>query len=300
MTQSTVSLKLEIEDIVDIKSVLSTYGWHEDSIINEYVALRMKNDRGSVMTLYTSKKIVFQGNEDFSELVGLIKRGCESSSVGTLEAHIGVDEVGKGDYFGPLVVVSCFISKEIQEKLLCLGVGDSKKFSDERILKMYSSLKDYEYYYPSIVSPTEYNTLYEKYRNASVLLAKQHAKVIEMGLEDLKQKGIECQYVVIDQFSSKKSRVLDELGSLGKEVDFRQFHKGESDMAVATASVLARGLFLVEREKMKEQYYFDFPKGASDVIFQAKEFVQRYGTEELGKVAKISFKTTAKVLQSSF
>jgi ribonuclease HIII len=300
MTQSTVSLKLDVEDIVDIKSVLTTYGWFEEAVHNEYVALRMKNNNGSVVTLYTSKKIVFQGNEDFSDVVSMIKKGCERKEKGVLNPHIGVDEVGKGDYFGPLVVVGCYVSKEIEEKLLCLGVGDSKQFSDEKILKMYSALKDYPYYYPSIVSPLEYNTLYEKYRNASVLLAKQHSKVIEMGLEDLRSKDMDCSYVVIDQFSSRKSRVIDELGSLGSNIDFRQFHKGESDIAVATASIIARGLFLVGREKMKEEYYFDFPKGASDVISQAREFVKRYGSEELRKVAKISFKTTAKVLQSSF
>ncbi len=300
MAQNTVSIQLDVQDIKDLKSVLLVHGWEEYPFNNEYVALRMKNKRGSVCTVYTSKKMVLQGSEDFSETISLIKEGCNDGTKEDLSPHIGVDEVGKGDYFGPLVVVACFVNKDIMEKISCLGVGDSKKFSDERILKMYSSLRDYEFYYSSVVSPSEYNELYKEYKNVSILLAKQHSKVIEMGLSDLKTKNIRCDYVVIDQFSSQKSRVINELGVLGKEVDFRQYHKGESDIAVATASVIARGIFLEEMENMSKNYYFNFPKGASNVIDSAKEFVQKNGVEELSKVAKISFKTTVKVMQNSF
>jgi ribonuclease HIII len=300
MPQNTVSLQLDIKSIDDLKSIFSLNGWDDSPVNNEYVALRVKNKKGSVCTVYTSKKIVFQGNEDFSEIISLINGGCKDIKEDDLIPHIGVDEVGKGDYFGPLVVVACFVNDDIKEKLSCLGVGDSKKFSDERILKMYNSLKDYTFYYKSIVSPSEYNELYKEFKNVAILLAKQHSKVIEMGLEDLNTKGVECKYVVIDQFSSQKSRVVNELGSLGRQTDFRQFHKGESDIAVATASVLARGIFLEEMQKMSDSYYFKFPKGASDVIRSAREFVEKHGLEELSKVAKISFKTTGKVMQKSF
>jgi ribonuclease HIII len=121
-----------------------------------------------------------------------------------------------------------------------------------------------------------------------------------MGLKDLQEKGIECKKVVIDQFSSKKSRVVDELGPLAKGVKFVQFHKGESDIAVAFASVIARAIFLEELGKMNEEYYFTFPKGASNVITAAREFVKKNGVDELEKVAKTSFKTTKKVIQDSF
>lgn len=300
MAQNTVSIQLDAKDIKDLKGVLLANGWEESSVNNEYVALRMKNGKGSVCTVYTSKKIVFQGNEDFSETVSLIKEGCEEKNQEILLPHIGVDEVGKGDYFGPLVVVACFVNKDIMKKISCLGIADSKKISDGKILKIYNALRDYDFYYSSVVSPSEYNELYKEYKNVSVLLAKQHSKVIEMGLSDLKAKNIQCDYVVIDQFSSQKSRVVDELGILGKEVDFRQFHKGESDIAVATASVLARGIFLEEMESMSKNYYFNFPKGASNVIDSAKEFVKKNGVDELSKVAKVSFKTTIKVMQNSF
>jgi ribonuclease HIII len=122
------------------------------------------------------------------------------------------------------------------------------------------------------------------------------SKVIEMGLKDLKEKGIKCDHAVIDQFSSLKSRVTNELGELGKKVTLEQFHKGESDIAVAAASIIARGIFLEERVLMSKKYSFEFPKGASNVINPAKEFVKKYGQQELRRVAKIGFKTTKKVL----
>ncbi len=252
----------------------------------------MKNEKGSVVTLYTSRKIVFQGKEDFADIVQAI----QGDSYVDFVSHIGVDEVGKGDYFGPLVVVACFVDEEFYKKVKALGVGDSKKFSDSRILKMYEEMKEYPYYYSSIVSPEEYNRLIKETGNVAILLAKQHSKVIEMALEDLRRKKIECKKVVIDQFSSKQNRVKDELGTLGKGVEFEQYHKGESDIAVACASVFARAIFLEEMEKMSNEYYFDFPKGASHVIEQGKEFVKRYGADELGKVAKVSFKTTRKLV----
>lgn len=292
MSQNTLSIQLSMDEAKRVRDVLLSLGWKDADINNEYIALRMKNEKGAVVTLYTSRKIVFQGKEDFTDIVQAIQGDSNVDFV----SHIGVDEVGKGDYFGPLVVVSCFVDEEFFKKVKAIGVGDSKKFSDSRILKMYEEMKEYPYYYPSIVSPEEYNRLIKETGNVAILLAKQHSKVIEMALEDLRRKKIECKKVVIDQFSSKQNRVKDELGTLGKGVEFEQYHKGESDIAVACASVFARAIFLEEMEKMSNEYYFDFPKGASHVIEQGKEFVKRYGADELGKVAKVSFKTTRKLV----
>jgi len=304
MSQKTISLKLTQEEINSLRYVLKKKGWKEERTDNEYVALRMKNDKGSVCTLYTSMKVVFQGREDFQDLIRLIKDrvddAVEDQVKKDINPHLGVDEVGKGDYFGPLVVVSCFVNEKFLEEIEFLGIGDSKRISDNRIRDIYKEIKDYENYYVSVVNPEEYNEKIKELKNVAILLAKQHSKVIEMGLKDLKDKGIECKEVVIDQFSSKKSRVVDELGPLAKEVKFVQFHKGESDIAVACASVIARAIFLEELDKMNDEYYFTFPKGASNVISAAREFVKKNGVEELEKVAKTSFKTTKKVIQSSF
>ncbi|MFA7628473.1 MAG: ribonuclease HIII [Candidatus Dojkabacteria bacterium] len=304
MSQQTISLKLTQKEVDSLRYILNKKGWKEEGINNEYVALRMKNDKGSVCTLYTSMKVVFQGSEDFEELIKLVKDRAEDNDEMKVPVevvpHIGVDEVGKGDYFGPLVVVACFVNSQFLQDTELLGIGDSKKISDNRIRDIYQEIKDYPYYYVSIVKPEEYNEQIKELKNVSILLAKQHSKVIEMGLNDLAEKDIECKEVVIDQFSSKKSRVIDELGPLGKKIKFVQFHKGESDIAVACASVIARAIFLRELDRMKEEYYFTFPKGASNVIEAAREFVKKNGVGELEKVAKISFKTTKKVIQDSF
>lgn len=293
MSQNTLSLQLSSDEISNIKRVLLKNGWEEKFCSNEYVTLSMKSPRGSVCNLYTSRKIVFQGKEDFRPIIDEIK-----GSPVLITPHIGVDEVGKGDYFGPLVVVSCFVDNDFLKTVSSLGVVDSKKLSDSRIRSIYESIKDYSYYYVSVVNPCEYNSLIEEYKNVALLLAKQHSKVIEIALEDLSSEGIDCNDVVIDQFSAKKNRVIDELGSRGKSANFVQFHKGESDVAVACASVYARAIFLEEMDKLNDEYYFSFPKGASNVIDAARRFVELHGKDELRKVAKISFRTTSQVLSS--
>lgn len=295
--QNTLVLELNIQEAKALKSKLLELGWNEQEAGSEYVSLQMKSPAGSVCTLYTSRKAVFQGKDDFQKISEEIVGEGEEGVI-TFLPHIGVDEVGKGDYFGPLVVASCYMDEEFFKTAKSIGVGDSKKFSDGKIMKMYEQLKGYEYYYTSIVKPSEYNRLIGEIGNVNILLAKQHSLVIEKALVDLKAKNIHCNSVVIDQFSSVESRVKRELGNLGSNVNFRQFHKGESDLAVACASILARGIFLEEMEKMSEEYYFKFPKGASHVIDQAREFVAKHGVGELGKVAKVSFKTTKKVLDN--
>ncbi len=293
--QKTVSLKLSLENCRGLEKTFRDAGWRKEPMDNEYVVFRMESEKGSVAILYTSLKLVFQGEDDFNEIISKIQGGAIGEKV-AIRPHVGVDEVGKGDYFGPLVVVACFVNEDSASKFVDIGVGDSKKFSDAKILRMYQKMKDYDYYYPSIVMPEEYNELAKETGNVGLLLARQHSKVIEAALKDLSAKGIKCDNVVIDQFSKNQNRVKNELGELGRAADFEQYHKGESDIAVASASVLARGIFLLEMEKMCKKYDFDFPKGAFNVIPQGRVFLDRYGFDELGKVAKVNFRTTAKII----
>lgn len=293
--QNTCTIQFKKEDIERVEGVLIANKWVHSSINNEYIIFRLKSPLGSVGTMYTSGKMVFQGQEDFTSIVANLKGEDQSPKLSDFKPHIGVDEVGKGDYFGPLVVVACFVDEEFMKKINYLGFADSKKFSDKKIRQLFSKVEDYPYYYESVVSPVEYNKLAKQYGNASILLAKQHSLVIEKGLLDLKSKNIKCNHVVLDQFSSNKSRVSDELGEMGKEIEVMQFHKGESDIAVAAASIIARGVFLREWDEMNKKYDFEFPKGATTVIDDAKMFVSLHGFDELGNVAKVGFKTTQKL-----
>jgi ribonuclease HIII len=294
MSQNTVSLKLGENQIKNFGEMMEALGWIPKKIKSDYVEYAFTSPNGSVATLYSSGKLVIQGKENFTPVISHIKASRGESEF--IQPHIGVDEVGKGDYFGPMVVVACYVNNEFADRLSHLGFDDSKRFSDRKIKELYNHVKDYKYYYPSVLHPSDYNDKVNKDGNVSIVLAKEHSKVIEDGLVDLKKNGVPCDSVVIDQFSSKKSRVLDELGDLGSKVKFTQFHKGESDIAVAAASIIARGIFLEEFEKLNSKYDFDFPKGASNVVDSAISFVQKHGKEELRNVAKVGFKTTQRIL----
>lgn len=296
MLQNTISIQLNDIQAESFSEMMEALGWVEKEVNNEYIEDAFRSPSGGVATLYSSGKLVLQGNEDFTQAISYIKGSSEKEL--EILPHMGVDEVGKGDYFGPLVVVACFVNEDFVEKISYLGFADSKKFSDKKILDLYSMVKDYPYYYPIVLYPNIYNDLVDQYGNLSLILAKQHTQCIENGLTDLKKKGIECKKVVIDQFSSSKNRILDELGPLGKNIEVEQFHKGESDIAVAAASIIARGIFLEEFYRLRSEYDFDFPKGASNVIDAGINFVRSYGKEKLRDVAKISFKTTGKILRS--
>jgi ribonuclease HIII len=294
MSQNTVTIKLDENQTKNFREMMEALGWVPKIIKSDYIDYAFTSPKGSVATLYSSGKLVLQGKEDFTPTITHIKASRGESSF--IQPHIGVDEVGKGDYFGPLVVVACYVNNEFADKISQLGFDDSKKFTDHKIRELYKYVKDYEYYYPSIVTPAEYNDFVNEDGNVSIVLAKQHSKCIEMALTDLKSKNIHCEKVVIDQFSSSKNRILDQLGTMGRKVEVEQFHKGESDIAVAAASIIARGIFLEEFDKMGKKYNFDFPKGASNVIDSGLSFIEKYSKEELRNVAKVGFKTTQRIL----
>lgn len=286
----TISQKLSKEESKELYSKLVASGWKLSPSNNQYVQWSLVSAIGNAM-FYTSGKIVLQGDEG----IELILSQSNHSSDTKFQPHIGVDEVGKGDYFGPMVVASCFVSEQAYPKLKELGVMDSKKVADKKILELAPNiLKLCEVKY-LVLKPEEYNKKVEKTNNVSIILARGHSYVIEELLKELNDSNIGCELVVIDQFSKRKSRVVDELGDLGKSIELQQFHKGESDIAVACASIVARARFLEEWLIMDEKYSFKFPKGATHVIDAGKEFVNKYSSDELHLVAKIGFKTTSKI-----
>ncbi len=284
--QKTLSFKVSEREEKKIFELLSNLGnSHPNS--NEYVKWHIKGSNFNGI-MYSSKKFVLQFSSDsvverVKEILGLKEED--------FKPHIGSDEVGKGDYFGPLVVCACFVSKENLNFVNSLGVMDSKKIKDSDILKMVERLKGVVDYEVSVLKPFEYNKLVSKYKNVAIVLAKQHILVIEKLVRKLGDVDIDS--VVVDQFSKSKSRLTDEYSL---KIPFKQFHGGESDLCVACASVLARYFFLKEFEDMDSKYKFKFPLGATHVISKAKDFVKEYGSDELKNVAKVSFRTTDRVL----
>ncbi len=283
--QKTHSLVLKSDQFDKAFDFLKQYG-EEFKNGNQYVKWHIKGNKFSSI-MYTSGKLVLQISD-----VNIEKKilGFFNSDEEDFKSHIGSDEVGKGDYFGPLVVCCCYVKEENLEEIKSLGIMDSKKISDENILKIAKELKNIVDYEVKTIQPIEYNELISKFENVAIVLAKAHIEVIEKLVKKLKGKKIHS--IVIDQFSKSKRRLLDEYTL---DIPLKQFHGGESDIAVACGSVLARYFFLQEFDKMNEKYCLRFPKGATHVISFGKSFVKRFGFDELNCVAKISFRTTKRI-----
>lgn len=289
-----------------------THGFTEKPLSNPYQSWVLKSDPLGTAISYTSGKLVLQGG-DITRLEEIVNKlvsldasskidGADRKDVqrannfGAFRPHIGVDEVGKGDYFGPMVAVAAYVQEADLDLLQSNGVGDSKKINDSKIIQIHNEIVDRIEHCVYIMEPIEYNSVYKKIGNVAVVLARLHAGVIEGLLTELEASNLICEEIVIDQFSKSKHRSLNELGPKAKKLPIKQFHKGESDIAVATASILARAYFLDARTDMEAMWDMKFPKGASNVIPTGKKFVSRYSVDDLQKVAKVSFKTTKQVL----
>ena len=207
------------------------------------------------------------------------------------KGHIGTDESGKGDYFGPLVVAGVFVPEGQEEALRELGAKDSKKTSDNRAREIAESIKLGYKHAVVAIGPERYNELYSRLRNLNRLLAWGHARVIENILTE-----VNCRVAITDQFGDK-SFILNALMKKGKAIELVQRPKAEEDMAVAAASLLARAEFLKRLHFLSLDAGVDLPKGASTLVEEAAvKLVRLRGTDILKKYAKMHFKTTNKVL----
>lgn len=268
--------------------------------------------KGVSCTLYTSGKLVVQGKgmgefiefylepllETFSFTYPQLQEKASKAGSASLNdideasiPHIGIDESGKGDYFGPLCVAGVYADLEALEKLKSLGVKDSKTLSDAAILKLAKSIRASCTHHIVKINPQKYNELYDKFKNLNHLLAWGHATVIEQLVA-----RTECLDIVVDQFANE-SVVLTALKRKGLKLNVMQRHRAEEDLVVAAASILAREAFLLGLALLGEQYSIKLPKGASaSTIAAGKQFVTKYGRESLGMVGKLHFKTTSVIL----
>ena len=203
---------------------------------------------------------------------------------------IGVDEAGKGDYFGPLVIAACYSNDKILDEFLAMGLRESKKVTDKRAFSLEAEIKKIAPYSVVAIGPEKYNELYDRIRNLNRLLAWGHSRALENLLE--KVSPIEA---ISDQFGDKRL-IENALMQRGKGVKLIQMTKAESVPAVAAASILARAEFLRRLELLSAQYGVTLPKGASAAVdAAAKEFIAKQGVANLPKVAKMHFKNTQKI-----
>ena len=210
------------------------------------------------------------------------------------EGHIGTDESGKGDYFGPLVVAAVFIPIKQEPVLKELGVKDSKRFSDNRVREMAKVIKRGYKYSLVVIGPEKYNELYAKLRNLNRILAWAHSRAIENILEE-----VPCSLAITDQFGDKLY-VLNALMKKGKKIELIQRPKAEEDLAVAAASILARAEFLKRLYFLSQEVGVDLPKGSSPRSEEAGlKLINLHGEKILDKVAKKHFKLTPRILTTS-
>ena len=208
--------------------------------------------------------------------------------------RIGIDESGKGDYFGPLVIAAVFVDATTQGELALMQVRDSKKISDGRILEMATDIKMICPHSIIAIGPHKYNELYAKIRNLNRLLAWGHAKALENILE-----RVSSARAISDQFGDERL-ILNALQEKGRKIILEQRTKAESDLAVAAASILARAEFLIRLNRLSQEVGTTLPKGASPAVeLAARMVIKKHGPERLESVAKLHFKTTQAVLAST-
>lgn len=286
----TFTTKIDIKFAHKLQQDLLNQGFEFSTPPHTIFSARKK---GVTCVLYESGSLVVQGKEmkEFIEFY-LEPEVLETFQYTHPEAHldltprIGMDEAGKGDFFGPLCIAALFADSSGIKELLKLGVKDSKRFSDDRIAQLAKKLKERFPYTTIRLFPKKYNELHSKFKNLNRLLGWAHASA----LGDLSQKT-GCKKAILDQFAGKHL-MENALKQKKIEIDFEQRVRGEEDLVVAAASILARSAFLDGMQKLSEEVGLELPKGAnSKVISVGQKLIKKFGREVLDKTAKTHFKT---------
>ncbi|MBA95755.1 MAG: ribonuclease HIII [Rickettsiales bacterium] len=276
-----------------------------------------KNSHSEVLRIYKSKKGI---KLDFSQIksdtfllalqsdlqlfltplqLSETKRSAMDNDVTKLSSKdddpddlIGVDESGKGDYFGPLVIAAVRVTPDVLPELEGLGIADSKQLSDSMIANLATLIQKKCQHAVMIMANASYNTVYEKFKNLNQLLAWAHMKVIE---DTLKQGH--CSHALCDQFGNA-SLLKNSLRTKDLNITLLQRPKAESNFSVACASIVARHHFVDSITKISESYKLPFPKGASKHVTQfAYDFIKKHGVDDLDLVAKKHFVITKQILE---
>ena len=266
----------------------------------------------TIVTLYESGKAMFQGisadiEADMWESIGKDKDNIdyfmdtpkkeEKKEEMTLPINIssvGSDEVGTGDYYGPIVVTASYVNKDDIPFLTELGVKDSKKLSDEQILKIVPKIIKKIKYKTIMLSNKEYNEKYGKDMNMNKIKAVLHNKVLTEMVKDN-----DYDYIVVDQFEPESSYYnhLSEVPNPLKGITF--ITKAEDKcLSVACSSLISRYIFIKEIDKLGDKYGIFLPKGANYYVEDVGiKLVEKYGLNILKEVAKLNFSNTDRILK---
>ena len=302
MAGNTYSCKITGQEAAALKELLEVRGWEFSTL--PYARYKAVGNQVNVVA-YESGKLVVQGKgtEDFvlftlepEILHTFTYAGAQETAVDPAEStiHGGIDESGKGDFFGPLVIAGVVVTPESAPKLRELGVCDSKKItSSEKIIRLATEIRKIAAgnYSTVTLMPETYNRLYNSIGNLNRLLAWGHARVIE----NLLELNPECPRMLSDKFGDERL-IRNALMERGRKIKMEQMVRAESDVAVAAASILARDGFLHGMKKLAEISGVELPKGASSLVKStAQELFFSQGGELFNKIAKLHFKTWTEI-----
>jgi len=274
----------------------------------QYTFFFARKNKLSVAVYEKGPKVLVQGKgvEEFVQfelepkILGEAKLGYEEvHSPEMFAPHFGVDESGKGDFFGPLVIAGVYVDRGIARKLVDAGVQDSKRIgSDARIRALGETIRKAAggLVETVLIGPPRYNELYEKFGNLNKLLGWGHARVIE----NLLGKKPDCPRALSDQFAD--ARVVEQsLLRHGRTIDIQQRTRAESDIAVAAASILAREGFINWLERRGKDLGMRLERGVSENVKEtAKKLVETSGPQALREVAKVHFRTAYEIAPNHY
>ena len=294
------------EQAAKLRALLEELGFEFSP--KQYTLFFAQKNKLSVAVYEKGPKVLVQGKgvEEFVQfqlepkILGEAKLGYEEvHSPEMFEPHLGVDESGKGDFFGPLVISGVYVDRGIARKLLDAGVVDSKKIgSDARIRTLADSIRKSSLGLAEtvLIGPAKYNELYEKSGNLNKLLGWGHARVIE----NLLEKKPDCPRSVSDQFADA-SVIERSLLRHGRNIGIEQRVRAESDIAVAAASILAREAFINWLERRGKELGLRLERGVSaNVKEAAKKLVEAKGPQALREVAKVHFRTAHQIAPDDY
>lgn len=268
-----------------------------------YARFAAEKDKTNLV-FYESGKLVIQGKgtQEFIEFV-LEPEILKEARLGyeavlnpeLLLPRLGVDESGKGDFFGPLCVAGAYINESVIQAWKDAGIRDSKNISSDKRIKELAELIRKTPGCVTTVVPIgneAYNRLYKTIGSVNNLLAWGHARVIENLMGQQHRMNPPPVRAISDQFAYHKETVAKALMTLGRGIELIQKHRAEEDLAVAAASILARNEFVSRLGRLEKEFGIPLPKGASAAVdAAAKEFIAKHGVENLAKVAKMHFRT---------
>lgn len=300
-----MNVVIKVNDEIKQKMIEYYKDKKRDKVI-PYVVFQAEEE-DTVITMYESGKVMFQGKsaDVDAAMWGVALENTKEKQEEAKKADekyyntnaVGSDEVGTGDYFGPIVVTATYVRKEDIPYLESLGVGDSKKIDDSKILKIAPEIAKKVKYRSIILSNKEYNEKYAKDINMNKIKAIMHNKVL---YQLMVEERPEVDYIIVDEFA-REARYYEYLR------DVRDVQRGitfitkaeDKNLAVASGSIISRYIFLKEFDKLCDSIHIPLPKGAGkDVDTIGEEVVEKYGKDKLKEIAKFNFKNTDRILHT--